>query len=54
VAWREVLERIDDEIVAWVRTYKQTMGVPGVARARSSEGGEQTEFLEDETEAHPI
>ncbi|WP_354200100.1 hypothetical protein [Bradyrhizobium sp. JR4.1] len=53
-AWRQLLERIDDEIVVWARTYQRTMGVVTSSQTRSAEDGEQSELFDDEAQAHPI
>jgi hypothetical protein len=53
-AWREILERIDDEIVVWARTYKRTMGVVTPSQTRSAEDGERSELFDDEAQADPI
>jgi hypothetical protein len=50
--WRQILERVDDEIVVWARTYKQAMGVAIASQARVAEDGDEPELLEDE--ADPI
>jgi hypothetical protein len=53
-AWRQVLERIDDEIVVWARTYKRAMGVAPTGSPHLNEDADQPEFLDDEVETDPV